>query len=177
MLCDARCLTRICHVSGAGIPLPARINDRIFKVAFLDVGMMQNALGIQAAFILERSIMQINAGAVAEQYAGQELLACSDPYADPGLYFWVREARGSKAEVDYVIEVDGMPVPVEVKAGARGALKSMRLFLEEYPKTPFGIRYSMHGLSYHDNILSIPLPMISQTRRLARGILRRHSYL
>ena len=115
--------------------------------------------------------MQINAGAVAEQYAGQELLACADPYAEPKLYFWAREARGSKAEVDYVIEVDGVPVPVEVKAGARGSLKSMRLFLEEYPKTPFGIRYSMHALSYFDKILSIPLPMISQTTRLARSIM------
>ena len=171
LLCDARCLTRICHVSGAGVPLSARINERKFKVVFLDVGMMQNALGIQASFILERSVMQINAGAVAEQYAGQELLTCSDPYAEPGLYFWARETRGSKAEVDYVIEVDGMPVPVEVKAGARGSLKSMRLFLEEYPKTPFGIRYSMHALSFCDKILSIPLPMISQTRRLVRSMM------
>lgn len=171
MLCDARCLNRICHVSGAGIPLSAGIDERIFKVAFLDVGLMQNALGIQASFILERSVMQINAGAVAEQYTSQELMAYSDPYADPGLYFWARKARGSKAEVDYVIEVDGVPVPVEVKAGARGSLKSMRLFLEEYPKTPFGIRYSMHGLSYHDKILSIPLPMISQTTRLTRSIM------
>jgi hypothetical protein len=127
LLCDARCLTRICHVSGAGIPLSARINERKFKVALLDVGMMQNALGIQASF-------------------------------------------------DYVIEVDGMPVPVEVKAGARGSLKSMRLFLEEYPETPFGIRYSMHALSYFDKILSIPLPMISQTTRLARSIMCGHPY-
>jgi len=171
LLCDARCLTRIWHVSGAGVPLSARINERKFKVAFLDVGMMQNALGIQASFILERSVMQINAGAVAEQYAGQELLTCSDPYAEPGLYFWARETRGSKAEVDYVIEVDGMPVPVEVKAGAGGSLKSMRLFLEEYPKTPFGIRYSMHALSFYDKILSIPLPMISQTRCLVRSMM------
>jgi uncharacterized protein len=174
LLCDARCLTRICHVSGAGIPLSAQINERKFKVAFLDVGMMQNALGIQSSFILERSVMQINAGAVAEQYAAQELLACADPYSEPGLYFWVREARGSKAEVDYVIEVDGTPIPVEVKSGARGSLKSMRLFLEEYPKTPFGIRYSMHTLSYWDKILSIPLPMINQTTRLARSIMRGH---
>jgi len=115
--------------------------------------------------------MQINDGAVAEQYAGQELLACADPYAEPGLYFWAMEARGSKAEVDYIIEVDGMPVPVEVKAGARGSLKSMRLFLSENPQTPLGIRYSMQALSYCDKILSIPLFMISQTRRLVRSMM------
>jgi len=73
------------------------------------------------------------------------------------LHFGARESRGSHAEVDFLIEIDGMPTPVEVKAGARGALKSMRLFLKEYPKTPLGIRYSMHELSYFDQILSIPL--------------------
>lgn len=85
LLCDARCITRMCHASGAGVPLAAGIKERKFKVAFLDVGMMQNALGIQASIILNKSVMQINGGSVAEQYAAQELLACADPYSDtPG---------------------------------------------------------------------------------------------
>lgn len=170
LLCDARCMTRICYASGAGVPLAAGIKERKFKVAFLDVGMMQNALGIQASIILNKSVMQINGGSVAEQYAAQELLAYADPYSDTKLYFWAREARGSSAEIDYLIDIDGMPIPVEVKAGARGSLKSMRLFLKEYPETPLGVRYSMHDLSYCDKILSIPLYMISQTPRLIRSV-------
>lgn len=170
LLCDARCMIRICHASGAGVPLAAGIKERKFKVAFLDVGMMQNALGIQASIILSKSVMQINGGSVAEQYVAQELLAYSGPYSDTKLYFWAREARGSSAEIDYLIEIDGMPIPVEVKAGARGSLKSMRLFLKEYPETPFGVRYSMHELSYCDKILSIPLYMISQTPSLIRSV-------
>jgi hypothetical protein len=79
------------------------------------------------------------------------------------------EARGSSAEVDFLIEIEGMPIPVEVKAGARGSLKSMRLFLKEYPETLLGIRYSMHELSYFDQILSIPLNMVDQTQRLVRN--------
>ncbi|MGR3177598.1 MAG: ATP-binding protein [Candidatus Anammoxibacter sp.] len=170
LLCDARCMTRIYHASGAGVPLAAGIKERKFKVAFLDVGMMQNALGIQASFVLNKSIMQINGGSVAEQYVAQELLAYADPYSDARLYFWAREARGSSAEIDYLIDIDGMPIPVEVKAGARGSLKSIRLFLKEYPETPLGVRYSMHELSYCDKILSIPLYMISQTPRLVRSV-------
>lgn len=170
LLCHARCLTKINHASGSGVPLAAGINQRKFKVIFLDVGMMQNALGIQASLILDKSVMQINAGSVAEQYAGQELLAGSDPYTEAELYFWAREARGSHAEVDYLIEVDGTPLPVEVKAGATGSLKSMRLFLNKYP-APLGLRYSMHDLSYCDQILSIPLYMVSQTSRLVRDFL------
>jgi len=169
LLCDARCLSKICHASGAGVPLLATANERKFKIAFLDVGLMQNALGVQDLIILDDSVMQINAGSIAEQFVAQELIASADPYADKKLHFWAREARGSNAEVDYLIEIEGLPIPVEVKAGARGSLKSMRLFLKEYPKTLLGIRYSMHELSYFDQILSIPLYMVNQTQRLVRN--------
>jgi hypothetical protein len=169
LLCDARCLSKICHASGAGVPLLATANERKFKLAFLDVGLMQNALGVQDSIILDDSVMQINAGSIAEQFVAQELIAGADPFADKKLHFWTREARGSNAEVDFLIEIEGMPLPIEVKAGARGSLKSMRLFLKEYPKTLFGIRYSMHELSYFDQILSIPLYMVNQTQRLVRN--------
>jgi len=169
LLCDARCLSKICHASGAGVPLLATADERKFKIAFLDVGLMQNALGVQDSIILDDSVMQINAGSIAEQFVAQELLACADPYADKKLHFWAREARGSNAEVDFLVEFEGMPIPIEVKAGARGSLKSMRLFLKEYPKTMLGIRYSMHELSYFDQILSIPLYMVSQAQRLVRN--------
>jgi predicted AAA+ superfamily ATPase len=172
LLCDARLLYKICHASGAGAPLLSTSNERKFKIAFLDVGLMQNALGVQNSLILDESVMQINAGSIAEQVVAQELLASADPYADKKLHFWAREARGSHAEVDFLIEIESRPIPVEVKAGARGSLKSMRLFLKEYPGTPIGIRYSMHELSYHDQILSIPLYMVNQTERLVKSCMK-----
>ncbi|VEN73112.1 conserved hypothetical protein [Candidatus Desulfarcum epimagneticum] len=168
LLCDARCLARIRHASGAGTPLSASADERKFKISFLDVGLMQRALHTQEKTITGESIMTINAGAAAEQFVAQELFARRDPYSEPRLHFWVREARGSAAEVDFLIEEDGLALPVEVKSGARGSLKSMRLFLDRYPKTPLGIRYSMHDLSYCDRLLSIPLYMIGHTGRLLR---------
>lgn len=170
LLCEARCLTKICHSSGAGMPLAAGVNEKKFKLACLDVGMMQNALGIQTPIALDMPVMQINAGSVAEQFVAQELLACSDPYAEPELFFWAREARGSSAEVDHLIGIEGLVFPVEVKAGATGSLKSMKLFLRKYPDIPFGIRYSMHDLSFHENIISIPLYMISNTKHFIKRL-------
>lgn len=166
LLRQARCVTKVCHASGAGVPLHASLNERKFKILCLDVGLMQNALGVQASIFMDTSVMQTHSGRIAEQLVGQEWLAYGDPYADPQLYFWTREAKGSNAEVDYLIEINGRVVPVEVKSGATGSLKSMRLFLDSYPSSPVGIRYSMHDLSYVDNILSIPLYMINQTKRL-----------
>ncbi|MBC8440553.1 MAG: ATP-binding protein [Deltaproteobacteria bacterium] len=171
LLCEARCLTKICHSSGAGLPMAADLNEKKFKVACLDVGLMQNALGIQSSIALNVPVMTINAGGVAEQFTAQELLAAGDPYAEPGLFFWARDARGSNAEVDYLIHIQGKIFPVEVKAGTTGSLKSMKLFLEKYPDTPFGIRYSMHELSFHDRILSIPLYMIWNTEYLIQNLL------
>ncbi len=170
LLCDARCLTKIRHSSGASLPLAAGVNEKKFKIAYLDVGMMQNALGIQPSIALNTPIMNINSGGIAEQFVAQELLAVTDPYVEPGLFFWARDARGSNAEVDYLVHFKGKIFPVEVKAGATGSLKSMKLFLDKYPDTHFGIRYSLHELSFHDRILSIPLYMINNTEHLIQNL-------
>ncbi len=155
-----------------GLPLEAEMNERRFKIVFLDVGLMQNALGLDAKLMFERDLMPINAGAVVEQFVGQELLACQDPYLDKKLFFWSREQRGSTSEVDYIISIDSHPIPVEVKAGKRGALKSMRIFLDRHPDWTFGIRYSTHELSYYEKILSVPLYMINETVSLCRSFIR-----
>ncbi|MCK4463652.1 MAG: DUF4143 domain-containing protein, partial [Candidatus Omnitrophica bacterium] len=171
LLSHAQCLYKVCHTAANGLPLEAEMNERRFKIVFLDVGLMQNALGLDAKLMFERDLMPINAGAVVEQFVGQELLACQDPYLDKKLFFWNREQRGSTSEVDYVISVDSRPIPVEVKAGKRGALRSMRVFLDKHPDCPFGIRYSTHELSYYEKILSIPLYMINETVSLCRSFI------
>ena len=58
------------------------------------------------------------------------------------LHYWARRAKGSTAEVDYLVVVDGTIVPVEVKSGASGHLRSMHLLLKEHPKIPRGIVFS-----------------------------------
>ncbi len=69
------------------------------------------------------------------------------------------------AEVDFVIQIGSKILPIEVKAGTTGTLKSLAQFLTE-KKAPCGIRISQHPLSFHDGILSIPLYLVSQLQRL-----------
>ncbi len=171
LLSQAQCLYKVCHTAANGLPLEAEMNEGRFKIIFLDIGLMQNALGLDTKLMFERDLMPINAGAVVEQFVGQELLACQDPYLDKKLFFWNREQRGSASEVDYIISIGSHPIPVEVKAGKRGALKSMRVFLDKHPDCPFGIRYSTHELSYFGKILSIPLYMINETVSLCRSFI------
>jgi len=153
--------------SASGLPLGAQANEMKFKLNFLDVGLMQNACGLQSELTLTHNFFQVNAGAVMEQLIGQELMAYSDSYLNRGLFFWARDKKSSSAEVDYVVAVDSLILPVEVKAGKTGTLKSLRLFIEE-KKSLFGVRFSQEKLSLHDKVLTLPLYMAEQLKRLAR---------
>ena len=66
---------------------------------------------------------------MAEQFVGQEMMESQGGE----LYYWSRQAKSSTAEVDFLAVVDGSIVPVEVKSGPSGRLKSLHLLLETYP--------------------------------------------
>jgi predicted AAA+ superfamily ATPase len=155
--------------AASGLPLGAQINEAKFKLTFLDVGLMQNACGLQKQLSVANDLIQINAGAVAEQLVGQELRAHFDSYLEHNLYFWARDKKSSSAEVDYVVAVDSLILPVEVKAGKTGTLKSLKLFLEE-KHLPFGVRFSQSKPSFNDKVLTLPLYMVEQMQRLVKEI-------
>lgn len=169
LLSLAGIITPVHAVSASGLPLGADVNEKKFKVIFLDTGLMQNTCGLNARLAVEKDFMQINSGAVAEQFVGQELKAYADKYQPHNLYFWVRDEKSSMAEVDYVISIEDGIYPIEVKAGRTGKLKSLKLFMEQ-KRSRLGIRISQEKLSYFDNILSVPLYMIEQIQRLARSV-------
>jgi predicted AAA+ superfamily ATPase len=156
-------LVRASH--STGLPLGAEERDGVFKLQMLDIGLMLNALGIDAFAGSIADFLFSNEGALAEQFVGQELLANREPSTVPLLHFWAREAVGSEAEVDFVIPLQGKVIPVEVKSGTTGSLRSLRLFMQEH-KTPLGVRISQHPLSLVDGILSVPLYMIHELPRL-----------
>ncbi len=147
---------RVKQAGGSGLPLEAGASERNFKVVFLDVGLMQNLCGLSAELLAASDILAVHAGAVAEQFVGQELLANADPYARPGLYYWAREARSSNAEIDYLIASCSKVLPIEVKAGKSGTLRSLHLFLQEY-NAALGIRISQVNQSFDKQLLSMPL--------------------
>ncbi len=68
---------------------------------------------------------------VAEQFAGQQLLALKKIYEELELFYWHGEAKGSSAEIDYLWQKVESVIPIEIKAGKTGTLKSLRLFLRE----------------------------------------------
>ncbi|MFM8635703.1 MAG: ATP-binding protein [Planctomycetia bacterium] len=130
LLCLARVLHKIPSASPAGLPLGASANEKRFKAAFVDVGLMQRLCGLPVDREMQhRDLLDIYRGKLAEQFVAQELLVAQDRE----LYYWAREVRGSSAEVDYLVARDGRIHPVEVKSGTGGQLRSLHRVLADYP--------------------------------------------
>ncbi len=90
----------------------------------------------------------------------------------------MRESKSSSAEVDYVISEGNLIVPIEVKAGQSGSMKSLAVFVDE-KKVDFAVRFDLNPPSLFPvkltlsnqnkvkyDLLSLPLFFANQTRRL-----------
>jgi uncharacterized protein len=130
LLETAGIVKRVWQTSGSGIPLSTGVHESIFKVIFLDVGLLHSISGIYSETAKETDFNAIFKGAVAEQFAGQELIACQPPYTKADIWYWGRKAKSSTAEIDYLIEKNGRIIPVEVKSGPTGKMKSLHMFIE-----------------------------------------------
>lgn len=130
-LAMARLCQLIPHSSANGIPLAAEANDRIRKAALLDIGMAHGLWNTPAGrgFPAWSELPPQVQGGLAEQLAAQELRAAAGgPDVMGQVHHWRREG-GRNAEIDYLIEIDARIVPVEVKSGAAGAMKSLHQFM------------------------------------------------
>lgn len=136
LLSRAQVVRAVRAASPAGLPLAASASQKRFKAVMLDVGLMQRLSGLRADVEYARSdLLQVFHGALAEQFVGQELAAATGG----DLHYWAREERSSSAEVDYLVEAGGRVMPIEVKAGPAGRLRSLRMLLEQYPQAAPGV--------------------------------------
>lgn len=147
----------VTHSSGNGIPIGAEINPKKRKMLPLDTGLFQRILGLDISeIILSPDFDFINKGAIAEIFVGLELKKSYSCYQQSELYFWKREEKNSNAEIDYLIQKGENIIPIEVKSGKKGSMRSMHLFLEE-KKSKYGIRCSVENFGLVENIKIIPL--------------------
>jgi len=182
-LCLAKIASKVCHSSANGIPLGAEKNERLFKTLFLDIGLLSTALKLNVLNLRRQDLTLINNGALAEQFVGQQLLYAGNAYQSPELYYWQREAKNAAAELDYVITHGQRIIPIEIKAGKTGTLKSLHQFLKE-KHLAFGLRFNADQpsllqasinmtdggqLSYQ--LLSLPLYLAGQTQRIVKACL------
>jgi predicted AAA+ superfamily ATPase len=113
------------------LPAPADLK-RSPKLIWHDVGLVNYAANIQQEVFGSKDIIDAYRGKIAEQVVAQELLS-SETRVSAQRAFWVREKKGSDAEVDFIIQYNSKIIPVEVKSGHNAHLRSLHLFMDEAP--------------------------------------------
>jgi predicted AAA+ superfamily ATPase len=155
----------VTHSSANGIPLAAELNHKHQKIIAFDTGIMQQALKLDISkLFLGETLQQINRGSIAEMFAGLEIIKNLPNNAPAQLFYWQREQRGSQAEIDYLIENGTSIVPIEVKAGTRGAMQSLHQFIAE-KEVKKGIRVSLENFGKIDKIEVYPIYATSKIVR------------
>ncbi len=187
LLCKARVCYKVHATSANGLPLLSEVDDKRFKVGLIDVGLVSSLLGLRLnQFESVTDINLINQGAISEQVTGQ-LLRCIEPvYAETNLFYWCREERNANAEIDYIIQHAHHVIPIEVKSGKTGSMKSLQLFMK-LKKLTCAVRINSDmpslvdvdvKLSDQDSVqyqlISIPFYLIEQLHRILSDFFKTH---
>ena len=179
---QARILYRANHSSSNNLPLKAEINRKVSKGVLLDIGIYLALQGLSIAAIPQGiELFFSNKGELAEQFIGQHLLYSQPNYMHPELYYWCREKAQSNAEVDFIIQQGNSILPIEVKSGKTGTLKSLHLFME-LKQLDVALRFSTNTpvvetisstlpkSDYRYTLVTLPLYLVGQTRRLMKSL-------
>jgi predicted AAA+ superfamily ATPase len=181
LISKAKICHRVVSTSANGLPLGAEADERFMKVIMLDCGLCSASLGLSLHQLTSVSeISLINSGGMAKQLVGQLLRTITPAYIPPSLYYWQRQKKGAEAEIDYIIQYENQVLPIEVKAGTTGALKSLHQFVKEKKKNftirinsdlpslgPAHVKDSL-GATIEYQLLSLPFYLIGQLYRLIK---------
>lgn len=178
MLSQARVFSKIMHTSGNGLPLGAESNEKFFKMLLIDIGLVSVQLGLSSISHAQAgNIIFANKGGLAEQFIGQQIRSFLSPLTDPILFYWQRTG-GRQGEIDYIIQHGNRIIPVEIKSGTAGSMKSLHQFMAD-KGLDLAVRFNANlpsvekidvkttkGDSVSYTLLSVPLYLAQQINDL-----------
>ena len=107
---------------------------------WLDTGIMNFSVGIQTEYLRGNSLLDVWKGHAAEQIVGQELRVVLDRNYRNEQFYWMRNKRGTTAEVDFIWQHGNMVVPIEVKSGTNSHLRSIHSFMDQLDAGEWAVR-------------------------------------
>ncbi len=160
---DAKIIRLIYPTTDVEIPVKPDLRKSP-RLQFLDTGLINNELGIQAEMLALADLSNSHKGAIIPHLITQELISLTSSN-NKVPYFWIRDKKQSSSEVDLVYTYKNKVIPIEIKSGKVGTLRSlhqfidrsnhpyaMRIYAGEYnvteTKTPGGTSYRLINLPY-----------------------------
>ncbi|MDD4602627.1 MAG: AAA family ATPase [Bacteroidales bacterium] len=154
--------------------------SRFPRVQVTDCGMVNYFAGIQKPMFQSQDMNALFRGQIARQVVGQEILGTGKMDTPPQLNFWIRSKAQSTAEVDFLLKYEDMIIPVEVKSGEPGRLRSLHQFIDAAPH-PFAVQLHASKLGIHQAqtikgkkfyLLSLPYFLAGKIREHLGGFKR-----
>jgi len=152
---------RVPVVQDGRAPLAAHVRESIFKLYLLDVGLLHSMLSVPPFDVVNQSWGAYR-GYVAENFVATELRA----HGHDSLYAW----KGTSAEVEFILEIDGAVVPIEVKAGKNSRrAKSLQVFRDTY-RPPVAVKVSTRNFAFDGAVAHVPLYATGFVADILRGL-------
>lgn len=128
------------------------------RLQFLDTGLINYSLGIQAQLLGMDDLSNAFKGAMIPHLITQELISLNT-ITNTKPHFWIREKKQSSSEVDLVYPYGDMVIPIEIKSGATGTLKSLHQFMERTGH-PYAIRMYAGEFKIENSVTADGTPFI-----------------
>jgi predicted AAA+ superfamily ATPase len=149
------------HIKTPKLPLAGYMDRSKFKIYMLDTGLLGALLEVPSkAIILGDSLFSEYNGAFTENYVAKELMSVM---ASGHIFYWTSKGE---AGVDFVLPVDGMIYPLEVKSGLSRKTRSLRVYADKY-RPGLVFRSSPRNFTKDGDFINIPLYAISQFAGIA----------
>ncbi|MEQ1666620.1 MAG: AAA family ATPase, partial [Bdellovibrionales bacterium] len=116
LLIYSKVIIPVYHSNGSSLPLAGTKDSKIFKLFFLDIGLVMSMMNVQFLDWMNQSLLTSLEGALAEQFVAQHFLLCSEALPAPELFYWLRDKSIQKAELDFIIQKNKKIIPIEVKS-------------------------------------------------------------
>lgn len=159
-LIDCGLIYQVNRVNTAKIPLSAYQDFNAFKLYLLDVGLLTAMAGVDAKTLLEgNEVFQEFKGSLTEQYVLCQIKECTNL----DTFYWSSDT--GTAEIDFITQIDGNNVPIEVKANENLQSKSLKSFVQKY-NTKINIRTSMSSYRKEEWLINIPLYSIGNIEKI-----------
>lgn len=147
---EAAGLVHKVHIANSGmLPLRANTKDSAFKLFMFDIGMLGALANLSPKTILDYSYGTYK-GFFAENFVLLELLS-----VNKGCVSAWHEAT---SELEFVMEVEGAAIPIEVKSGGNLRSRSLSVFQDKY-KPPFSVKITSKELLIRDDVLIHNYPL------------------
>ncbi len=150
------------------------------KLQVMDTGLINFAAGLHMEIFGSNQLLDVYKGKIAEHIVAQELIALNKLITKE-IYFWTRE-KDSDAEIDFVYQYKSMLLPIEVKSGATGSLRSLHEYIDRADHA-FGIRVYSGKLSIEKSktrtgknylLLNLPLYLVHKIDVYIRWFIGTH---